>query len=466
MQGVGAIVLAAGEGKRMKSETPKVLHRIAGAPLIRHVLDAVAEAGVKEIIIVVGQKGELVQAVLGPGYQYAFQAEPRGTGDAVAKALPLLSSECREVLVLCGDTPLITAPTLLRLLEARRAAGAAVSLLTSRFADPRGYGRILRDEKNLVEAIIEESDATAAQKEIQEVNTGTYVFARQSLEDTVAALRPENKQGEYYLTDCIGFLRARQQSIAAVTAPPEETQGINTRQELAAAAALLRQRECLRLMEAGVTILDPATTYPDRGVEIGRDTIIYPFTFIEGKTKVGQGCLLGPAARLVDCTLGDSVGVQNSVVVACTVGDRCQIGPFAYLRPGSVLAEGVKVGDFVELKKTTVGAGSKIPHLSYVGDAVIGSGVNVGAGTITCNYDGVQKHVTRIEDGAFIGSNTNLVAPVTIGKGAATGAGSTITRNIPPDALGVERARQVVIPNWAKKKGKKQKEKKGKTDGI
>ncbi|MDH7576572.1 MAG: bifunctional UDP-N-acetylglucosamine diphosphorylase/glucosamine-1-phosphate N-acetyltransferase GlmU [Bacillota bacterium] len=460
MQGVGAIILAAGQGKRMKSEIPKVLHRIAGAPLICHVLGAVEEAGIKEIIVVTGQGAELVQKTLGAGYRYACQAEPRGTGDAVAKALPLLSPECREVLILCGDTPLLRPQTLLRLIEARRTAGAPVAVLTSNLENPWGYGRILRDEGERVLAIVEETDATPGQKEIKEVNAGTYVFARESLEDTISKLRPENRQGEYYLTDCVGFLCARRQPVNAVSAPPEEIQGINTREELAAAARLLRRRECSRLMEAGVTILDPETTYPDRGVEVGRDTVIYPFTFIEGKTKVGRGCLLGPGTRLLDCTLGDGVEVQYSVITSSTVGDRCQIGPFAYLRPGSILAEGVKVGDFVELKKAVVGAGSKIPHLSYVGDAVIGSGVNVGAGTITCNYDGVQKHETRIEDGAFIGSNTNLVAPVTVGKGAVTGAGSTITRNVPPGALAVERARQVVIPNWEKKKAEK-----GKTHG-
>ncbi len=455
MQGVGAVILAAGQGKRMKSEIPKVLHRVAGAPLIRHVLDSVEAAGIEEVVIVVGQGADLVRKALGAGYRYALQVEPRGTGDAVARALPLLSPECREVLVLCGDTPLLRPPTLLRLIEARRAAGAAVSLLTSSLENPRGYGRILRDGENRVLAIIEESDATAAQREIKEVNTGTYVFAREFLENTVARLRPENRQGEYYLTDCIGLLRDAGQPVAALNAPPEETLGVNTREELAAAGRILRRRECSRLMEAGVTILDPETTYPDRGVEVGPDTVIYPFTFLEGRTKVGRGCLLGPGTRLVDSTLGDAVEVWYSVVVESTVGDRCQIGPFAYLRPGSVLAEGVKIGDFVELKKAVVGAGSKIPHLSYVGDAVIGSGVNIGAGTITCNYDGLQKHETRVEDGAFIGSNTNLVAPVTIGKGAVTGAGSTITRDVPPGALAVERAKQVVIPDWAKRKAGK-----------
>lgn len=455
MWGVGAVVLAAGQGKRMKSEIPKVLHRVGGAPLIRHVLGAVEEAGIKEIVVVLGQGGHLVQEVLGQGYKYVLQKKPQGTGDAVRCALPALSLECQEVLVLCGDTPLLTAATLAQLVAFRRDAGAAVSLLTSVFENPEGYGRIIRNGQGTVAAIVEESDATQEQKTITEVNTGTYVFLREALEAAVARLCPTNVQGEYYLTDCIGFLRETGRLVAAKRAPVTETAGINTRQELAAAEKVLRRRECLRLMEAGVTILDPDTTYLDRGLEAGPDTVIYPFTIIEGKTKVGKGCVLGPGARLVSCTLGDYVEVQYSVVVESVLGNQCLIGPFTYIRPGTVLAEGVKVGDFVELKKAIVGAGSKIPHLSYVGDAVIGRDVNVGAGTITCNYDGVQKHETRIGDCAFIGSNTNLVAPVTVGKGAVVGAGSTITKDVPPGALAVERSRQVIIPDWKKEKEKK-----------
>ncbi len=459
MQGVGAIVLAAGQGKRMKSDLPKVLHRAAGVPLVGHVLNSVAGTGITEVIVVVGQGADLVRRALGEGYKYALQEEPRGTGDAVMKALPLLSPECREVLVLCGDTPLLTTASLVRLIEVRREAGAAAAILTSIFEDPRGYGRILRGEDNLVRAIVEESDATGEQKEIREINTGTYVFDREALERTVSRLQPDNRQGEYYLTDCISLLRADGLAVAAVSAPAEETAGINTRRELAAAERILRRRECERLMEEGVTILDPDTTYLDHGVKVGRDTVIYPFTFVEGATTVGKGCVLGPGTRLINSTLGDNVEIQQSLVVESTVGDDCRIGPYAYIRPGSILAEGVKVGDFVELKKVKVGKGSKIPHLSYVGDAVIGSGVNIGAGTITCNYDGLTKHETRIGDGAFIGSNTNLVAPVTVGENAVTGAGSTITKDVPPGALAVERARQVVVPDWAKKKAEKGKDK-------
>jgi bifunctional UDP-N-acetylglucosamine pyrophosphorylase/glucosamine-1-phosphate N-acetyltransferase len=455
MEGITAIILAAGQGKRMKSEIPKVLHRAAGTPLIQYVIDSVVSAAIDELIIVTGQGSEQVRQALGADYSYALQTEPRGTGDAVKRALPNLSAGCLEVLVCCGDTPLLTGATLSTLIETRRQSGAEAVVLSSVFDNPAGYGRICRGSDNMVEAIVEDKDATQEQKEICEINTGTYIFTREALEKTINRLTPDNKQGEYYLTDCIALLRGDGMPVAAVTAPPEETVGINTRRELAAAEHTLRQRQCDRLMDAGVTIIDPASTFIDRQVEVGPDTVIYPFTLLEGSTRVGRRCLLGPGTRLVSATLGEDVTVQSSVIMESEVGNSCNIGPFAYIRPGSVLADQVKIGDFVELKKTVVGHGSKIPHLSYVGDSLIGSGVNVGAGTITCNYDGVHKHQTIIEDGAFIGSNTNLVAPVTVGQGAVTGAGSTITRDVPAHALAVERARQTVIAEWVLKKGEK-----------
>jgi bifunctional UDP-N-acetylglucosamine pyrophosphorylase/glucosamine-1-phosphate N-acetyltransferase len=442
----------------MKSAIPKVLHRCAGAPLIRYVLEAVAAAGITEVVVVIGTGAALVREALGDGYRYVMQEPQRGTGDAVAKALPQVAPGCDDLLVLCGDTPLLTPGSLTRLLAARRAASAGACILTSSFDDPSGYGRIVRDAAGLVEAIVEDGDATPGQKEIREINTGTYCFDRVALEEVLTRLTPDNNQGEYYLTDAIGLLRQAGRTISAVTAPSAETAGINTRRELAATERIFRQRECERLMDDGVTIIDPAVTYIDHGVEVGRDTVIYPFCFLESATRVGAGCVVGPGTRLVDSTLGNSVTVQSSLLIGSNAGDGCRIGPFAYLRPGTELAEGVKVGDFVELKQTQVGRGSKIPHLSYVGDAVLGAGVNVGAGTITCNYDGVSKHKTRIGDGAFIGSNTNLVAPVNIGSQAITGAGSTITKDVPEGSLAVERSRQAMVPGW---RGKKRSETKG-----
>ncbi len=451
MSSTAAVILAAGQGKRMKSALPKVLHRCAGIPLIRYVLDAVAAAGVTEVVIVIGAGAALVREALGDSYKYVLQEPQRGTGDAVAKALPQVSSGCGDLLVLCGDTPLLTPGSLTRLLATRREASAGACILTSMFDDPSGYGRIVRDASGLVEAIVEDGDATPGQKEIAEINTGTYSFERAALAEALAGLRPENSQGEYYLTDVIGLLRQGGRAVAALAAPSAETAGINTRRELAAAERIFRQRECERLMDAGVTVIDPAVTYIDRGVEVGQDTVIHPFCFLEGATRVGANCVVGPGTRLVDTKLGSGVVVQSSLLIGSTAGDGCQIGPFAYLRPGTMLSEGVKVGDFVELKQVQVGPGSKIPHLSYVGDAVLGAGVNVGAGTITCNYDGVSKHKTHIGDGAFIGSNTNLVAPVRIGREAVTGAGSTITKDVPEGSLAVERARQAVVPGWRKR---------------
>ncbi len=452
MSSTAAVILAAGQGRRMKSALPKVLHRCAGAPLIRYVLDAVAAAGITEVVIVIGAGAALVREALGDGYRYVLQEPQRGTGDAVAKALPQVASDCRDLLVLCGDTPLLTPGSLTRLLATRREASAGACILTSIFDDPSGYGRIVRDTSGLVAAIVEDGDATPAQKEIKEINTGTYSFDRAALEEAVTGLSPDNNQGEYYLTDVIGLLRRVGRAVAALTAPSAETAGINTRRDLAAAERIFRQRECERLMDAGVTIIDPAVTYIDRGVDVGRDTVIYPFCFLEGATQVGADCVIGPGTRLVDTALGNGVTVQSSLLIRSTAGDGCQIGPFAYLRPGTELARGVKVGDFVELKQTQVGPGSKIPHLSYVGDTVIGADVNIGAGTITCNYDGVSKHRTQIGDGAFIGSNTNLIAPVSIGPEAVTGAGSTITKDVPEGSLAVERSRQVVIPGWRRKR--------------
>ncbi len=455
MDRVGAVVLAAGQGKRMNSAIPKVLHSIAGAPLVRHVLDAIEEAGIKEIIIVVGKGAEMVRETLGNDYIYAVQEKQLGTGDAVLKAIPHLSGQCMDVLVLCGDTPLLTPETLVKVVKERQNTGAAAAVLTSIFDDPKGYGRVIRGEDGFVDCIVEDCDASTEQKKIKEINTGTYAFTKEALKESVYRLNPDNQQGEYYLTDCIQLLREDGCQVTAVTAPSAETKGINNRAQLAAAEKVLRERECLRLMEAGVTIYDPAVTYIDKGVRVGQDTIIYPFTFLEGKTEVGPGCIVGPGTRLKDARLGAGVAVQYSVVVESAVGDNCQIGPYAYLRPGNKLADHVKIGDFVELKKTSVGSKSKIPHLSYIGDTIVGAGVNIGAGTITCNYDGERKYQTAIDDEVFIGSNTNLVAPVHVGKGAVIGAGSTITKDVPPASLAVERSKQAVIPDWKEKKKSK-----------
>jgi bifunctional UDP-N-acetylglucosamine pyrophosphorylase / glucosamine-1-phosphate N-acetyltransferase len=450
-QGLSVVVLAAGEGKRFRSAVPKPLHPVAGRPLLWHVLAAAGPLKADQTVVVVGSGADQVAAAvedfdLGP-VTLAVQAGQRGTGDALAAALPLLEG-VGDVLVLSGDTPLVSTALLERLLDAHRSARAAATLATSTLGDPTGYGRVLRDRGGAVTGIVEERDASAAQRGLREVSAGMYVFRRPAL-DGLAELRPDNHQGEYYLPDLVPQVLAKGGRVATAEAPEEEARGVNDRIELAAAEALLRRRLLERLMLGGVTVTDPATTYVDADVEVGQDTVLAPLTFLEAGTRVGSRCRLGPNVRLVGCTVGDDATVTQAVAVDATIGPRVVVGPFASLRPGSDLREASKAGTFVEVKNSTVGPGSKVPHLSYVGDADIGAAANVGAGTVFVNYDGVSKHRTTVGDGAFIGSDTMLVAPVTVGSGAQTAAGSTITKDVPPDALAIERSDQRTIEGWA-----------------
>jgi bifunctional UDP-N-acetylglucosamine pyrophosphorylase/glucosamine-1-phosphate N-acetyltransferase len=448
---LSVVVLAAGEGKRFRSALPKPLHPLAGRPLLWHVLAATAPLKSDRTVVVVGVGAEQVTAAaerfdLGP-LELAVQPEPRGTGDALAAALPLLPRR-GQVLVLYGDTPLVTTALLERLLERHRSAQAAVTLLTCRPQDPTGYGRVLRDAGGAVTGVVEQRDATPEQLAVGEVNAGFYVFERRVL-DRLAELGRDNDQGERYLPDLVPLVRRDGGEVAAVPGPEEETGGVNDRAELAAAAAVLRRRLLERLMAAGVTVVDPATTFVDVDVEVGADTVLQPLTFLEAGTRVGARCQLGPNVRLVGCTVDDGASVTQSLAVKAHVGAGALVGPFAYLRPGADLAPKSKVGTFVEVKQSRVGEGSKVPHLTYVGDADIGAGVNVGAGTVFVNYDGIDKHRTTVGDGAFIGSDTMLVAPLTVGDGAQTAAGSTITKDVPPDALAIERSEQRTIQGWA-----------------
>lgn len=453
---LAAVILAAGQGKRMKSDIPKVLHSLCGRPMIHYVLEAVEGVGPSLVVVVVGFGGDMVARVVEGRAQVVYQKEQLGTAHALLQAAPLLAGFDGHILVTCGDTPLLTAATLKRLVETHLSGGASATLLTACLDDPTGYGRVVRDEAGRVRKVVEQKDATPAELAIKEVNTGVYCFAAAGLFETLAALGRENAQGEYYLTDVVENYVSRGLTVAAVAAEdPREVEGVNDRVQLARAEGLLRRRILEELMLSGVTVLDPATTFVDREARVGRDTVIYPFTFIEGRTVIGARCTIGPGARLVNARVGDGAVIRQAVVEESELGDGCTVGPYAYVRPGCVLAPGVKVGSFVELKKAVVGRGSKIPHLSYVGDASVGEGVNIGAGTITCNFDGERKWPTEIGDGAFIGSNTNLVAPVKIGAGAYIGAGSTITRDVPPGALGVARGRQKNIPDWSARKKKK-----------
>jgi bifunctional UDP-N-acetylglucosamine pyrophosphorylase / glucosamine-1-phosphate N-acetyltransferase len=450
-QGLSVVVLAAGEGKRFRSAAPKPLHPVAGRPLLWHVLAAAAPLKADRTVVVVGNGADQVAAAvdgfdLGP-VGFAVQADQRGTGDALATAVPLLDGD-GDVLVLSGDTPLITVGLLEGLLDAHRSARAAATLLTCTPEDPTGYGRILRDAGGAVTGVVEERDATPAQRRLREVGAGVYVFRRPVL-DGLAELRPDNDQGEYYLPDLVPLVLAGGGRVATFEGPATEARGVNDRVELAAAEAALRRRLLERLMLGGVTVVDPATTFVDADVEVGQDSVLAPLTFLEAGTRVGARCRLGPNVRLVGCSVGDDATVTQAVAISSTIGPRAVVGPFVSLRPGSDLREGAKAGTFVEIKNSTVGPGSKVPHLSYVGDADIGAGVNVGAGTVFVNYDGVSKHRTTVGDGAFIGSDTMLVAPVTVGNGAQTAAGSTITKDVPPDALAIERSDQRTIEGWA-----------------
>lgn len=450
-----AVVLAAGKGTRMHSSLPKVLHPVAGKPMLAWILEAIEGAGFSEIAVVVGHQADLVAERMGERYTYVLQEPQRGTGDAVRLALEAMPAEIDEILVLPGDTPLVTAATLRRVVGRHREAGSAATLVLARPESPDGYGRLLRGPDGRIKGIIEEKDAGPEELAIKEVNAGIYCFRRTSLVEALTHLSPANAQGEYYLTDVIGFLAAQGLPVEAVEAAAEEILGVNSRKDLARAEKIARRQINQALMAAGVTIVDPEVTYIDAGVRVGADTVIYPFCFLEGATRVGRESRIGPGVTLRDSVVGDNVTITYAVVLSSQVGDGCQVGPFAYLRPGTVLAAGAKVGDFVELKNTYIGPGSKVPHLSYLGDAQIGARVNVGAGTITCNYDGEDKWPTFIEDEAFIGSNTNLVAPVRVGRGAVIGAGSTITEDVPAGALGLGRERQVNISGWKERRSKK-----------
>jgi len=455
-----ALVLAAGEGTRMKSDIPKVLHRVCGRPMLSWVVDALEglrEAGyIDRILVVTGKGADEVEREVCDQATCVVQEERKGTGHAVMTAAPHVDAD--ELLVITADSPLVTSETLRGLCELHRSSRAAATVLSTELDDPTGYGRILRDEGGAVTGIVEETEAGPREKAIREVNTSTYVFGWQTLKKILPELGTANAKGEYYLTDAVALLARAGEGVSAyITPDASEALGVNSREQLAEAEALMRRRINRRWMAEGVTMEDPSTTYIGGEVSIGRDTVLRPLVMLEGSTVVGEGCVLGPNTRVVDCRLGNGVTVEQATLRECELEDGASVGPYASLRPGSVLRAGSKAGTFVETKKTVVGKGSKVPHLSYMGDAEIGDGVNVGAGSITCNYDGVHKHRTVIEDEAFIGSDTMFIAPVRIGKGAVTGAGSAISKDVPPGALGVERGKQRNILEY-KRKAKQEEE--------
>ena len=435
MMHVSVVILAAGQGTRMKSSLPKVLHPVAGKPMVVHAIESAREVSEATPVLVVGVGADQVRAVVGDRARYAVQEQRLGTGHAVLQAKSLLLGQSDIVLVTYADMPLLRTETLQRMVQRHRETSPTLTMLTVIEDDARGFGRVLRDAAGAVTAVVEEADATPEQLAIRELNTSSYCFDAGWLWSRLDQI-PVSAKGEYYLTDMVGMAVSEGRRVEALTTDdPSEALGVNTRVHLAEAEAVLRRRINEAWMLSGVTIVDPATTFIEAGVTLGRDTVVYPNTYLEGETQIGAGCRIGPNTIIRDSTLGDRCAVLASVIEGGTLEDDVDIGPFGHLRKGAHLAAGVHLGNFGEVKNSYLGPGAKMGHFSYLGDATVGAGANIGAGTITCNYDGQRKHRTEIGEGAFIGSDTMLVAPVQVGRGAKTGAGSVVTRDVPPGSL-------------------------------
>lgn len=438
-----AVILAAGQGTRMKSSLYKVLHPVLGRPMVQHVIDNIKSIDVDQIVTIVGHGSDSVMAYIGNDSEYVLQEEQLGTGHAVIQAEKLLGDKEGTTLVVCGDTPLIRQETFEQLLEYHEKEGAQATILTSRAEDPTGYGRVIRHPEKGVERIVEHKDASEEERLVDEINTGTYCFDNKTLFKALKQISNDNAQGEYYLTDVIEIIKKDAGKIAAYLTPDfDETLGVNDRVALQEAERILKERINRKHLLNGVTIIDPLTTYIHPDVKIEQDAIIHPGSIIKGKSIIKKHAEIGPYTEIVNCTVGEHTIIKQSVARDSVIGFGVQIGPYAHIRPETNVEDEAKIGNFVELKKATIGKHSKVSHLSYLGDASVGDHVNVGCGTITVNYDGKRKHVTTIEDDAFVGCNSNLIAPVTIGKRAYVAAGSTITDDVPAEALSIARSRQ------------------------
>lgn len=437
------VILAAGQGTRMKSSLYKVLHPVCGKPMVQHVIDQVSQLSVDKIVTVVGHGAEKVKEQLGESCEYAVQTEQLGTAHAVMQADTHLEKLAGTTIVICGDTPLITADTMSALLNYHEETNAKATILTANADDPTGYGRIVR-KNGAVEKIVEHKDASPEERQLTEINTGTYCFDNEELFKALKEVSNDNVQGEYYLPDVIEILKNKGQIVSAYqTSSFDETLGVNDRIALSQAEKIMKERINKFHMKNGVSLIDPDHTYISADVVIGKDTVIYPGTMISGDTEIGEDCVIGPHTEIKNCKILNGTKIRQSVAYDSEIGHHVAIGPFAHIRPLSSISDEVKIGNFVEVKKSVMGKGSKASHLSYIGDAEIGEDVNLGCGSITVNYDGKNKFLTKIKDGAFIGCNSNLIAPVTIGKGAYVAAGSTVTNDVPDEALSVARARQV-----------------------
>lgn len=452
---ISIVIMAAGEGTRMKSKLPKMLQKVCGKPVIDYVLDASRELTENQPIVIVGYQSEKLKEHLGDSVKYALQNERKGTGHAVMMAEPYLKEEDGYVVVLACDTPLITGDTLKNMVEYTVSGGYQVTALSAVVDDPSGYGRIIRSSQGEFECIVEHKDAKPHQLDVNEVNASMYCFQTSYLLDALKQLKNDNAQGEYYLTDALEILKNNGHRVGVyVLGDYRQMLGINTRVQLAEADKIMRERINEEHMLSGVTIIDPSSTYIQPGVKIGSDTVIYPGNVLEGDTVIGEGCTLYPNNRIVNSKICDNVELQASIIVDSTVGENTTVGPYAYLRPGSNIGSGVRIGDFVEIKNSKIGDGTKVSHLTYIGDADFGRNINVGCGTVCVNYDGKQKHRTTVGDNSFIGCNVNLIAPVEVEDHAYVAAGSTITEKVPSKALAIARARQVNKEGWVDKKKK------------
>ncbi|MBB2481440.1 bifunctional UDP-N-acetylglucosamine diphosphorylase/glucosamine-1-phosphate N-acetyltransferase GlmU [Bacillus sp. APMAM] len=447
-----AVILAAGQGTRMKSKLYKVLHPVCGKPMVEHVVDQISKLNVNKMVTIIGHGADLVKSKLDGKTLYALQEEQLGTAHAVMQAEQDLSKENGTTVVVCGDTPLIKAETIEALLKHHEEQNAKATILTAYTEKPDGYGRIIRNDAGYVEKIVEHKDASDEERKVKEINTGVFCFDNQKLFEALKQVKNDNAQNEYYLPDVIEILKSQGEIVSAYqTDDMDETLGVNDRIALASAERIMRRRINETHMRNGVTIIDPDNTYIESDVVIGADTIIQPGSILSGKTVIGEDCIIGPNSEIKDCEVGNGSNIKQSVAQQSSIGSHVNIGPFAHIRPESLIEENVKIGNFVEIKKAKFGKGSKASHLSYIGDAEVGADVNIGCGSITVNYDGKNKFLTKIEDGVFVGCNSNLVAPVTIGKNAYIAAGSTITDDIPAESLSIARARQVNKENYVSK---------------
>lgn len=452
-----SIILAAGEGKRMKSNTAKPLQQAAGKALVEWVTDTATQAGSDENIVVIGHKAEDVKAYLGDRVTYAYQHEQLGTGHAVMQGIEKLKNVSGTVMVLYGDAPLIEAETLKRVREDHTKKKRAATVITAFIDDPYGYGRIVRENGEIVR-IVEQKDADEDEQEIKEINSGMYFFDIEKLRDALTRITNDNAQGEYYITDVVEIMLGDGEKVGAYVTDLEQILGVNDKLQLAQVGKILNRRKVEALMLSGVTIIDPDKVQITTNVKVGRDTVLYPGTVLEGNTVIGENCVIGSDTSLRNCKVGNNTTVLKTVAIDSEIGSDTNVGPFAYLRPGTRVGSDVKIGDFVEVKNSTIDDGTKVAHLTYIGDADVGKRVNFGCGTVVVNYDGEHKHRTIIEDDCFIGCNTNLVSPVIVRHGAYTAAGSTITDEVPAESLAIARSKQVVKEQWtANRKGKKNK---------